>query len=100
MMFADEFLKHGTTKESLARLQPVFVENGTVTAGNTSGLNDAAAAVLLMSQEEAEKRGTKPMARIVAFGEAGVDPTIMGMGTSAAVEVVVGVTNLFNFQIF
>ncbi|XP_031628225.1 acetyl-CoA acetyltransferase, cytosolic-like isoform X2 [Contarinia nasturtii] len=84
----DEFPKHGTTIEALAKLKPCFDDNGSVTAGNVSGINDSAAAVLLMSQNEAQKRGVKPLARIVAFGQAGLDPLIMGMGTAYAVKVV------------
>lgn len=89
--FADEFPKHGTTAETLAKLRPCFDKNGSVTAGNASGLNDSAAAVLLMSQNEAQKRGATPLARIVAFGQAGVDPLTMGMGASSAVQVVVSI---------
>lgn len=75
----------------MSKLKPCFDKNGSVTPGNASGLNDSAAAVLLMSQEEVQKRGATPLARIVAFGQAGVDPTIMGIGASAAVQVVVGI---------
>lgn len=89
-MSLDEYPRHGTTVEILSKLKPCFDENGSVTAGNTSGLNDSAAAVLLMSQKEVLKRGITPLARIVAFGQAGVDPLIMGIGTAAAVEIVVG----------
>lgn len=85
----DEFPKHGTTPESLSKLKPCFDKNGSVTPGNASGLNDSSAAVLLMSQAAAQKSGATPLARIVAFGQGGVDPTIMGMGASAAVEAVV-----------
>ncbi|XP_031626527.1 acetyl-CoA acetyltransferase, cytosolic [Contarinia nasturtii] len=84
----DEFPKHGTTAETLAKLRPCFDKNGSVTAGNASGLNDSAAAVLLMSHAEAQKRGATPLARIVAFGQAGVDPNFMGMGASSAVQIV------------
>ncbi len=77
----DEHPKHGTTLEALAKLRPAFVkENGTVTAGNASGINDGAAAVVLMSAKEAEKRGIKPLARIVSWATAGVDPAVMGTG--------------------
>jgi len=76
----DEHPKHGTTPETLAKLRPAFDKEGTVTAGNASGINDGAAAVVLMSVEEAEKRGLKPLARIVSWNTAGVDPTIMGTG--------------------
>lgn len=87
--YLDEFPRNGTTIESLAGLKPCFDKNGSVTAGNASGLNDSAAAVLLMSQAEVQNRGATPLARIVAFGQAGVDPLIMGMGASAAVQAVV-----------
>jgi acetyl-CoA C-acetyltransferase len=77
----DEYPKHGTTAESLAKLRPAFLrENGTVTAGNASGINDGAAATVLMSAAEASKRGLTPLARIVSWATAGVDPAIMGSG--------------------
>lgn len=77
----DEYIKEGVTAESIAGLRPAFDrENGTVTAGNASGINDGAAAVVLMTAGEAEKRGIKPMARIVSWAHAGVDPAIMGTG--------------------
>jgi len=76
----DEFPRAGTTAESLAGLRPAFDKEGTVTAGNASGINDGAAAVLLMSAAEAAKRGLKPLARIKAWSHAGVDPSIMGVG--------------------
>jgi acetyl-CoA C-acetyltransferase len=77
----DEHPKHGTTLEALTKLRPAFVrENGTVTAGNASGINDGAAAVVLMSAKEAEKRGIQPLARIVSWATAGVDPAVMGTG--------------------
>jgi len=76
----DEHPKHGTTAEILAKLRPAFEKNGTVTAGNASGINDGAAAVVLMTAVEAEKRGLKPLARIVSWATAGVDPAIMGTG--------------------
>jgi acetyl-CoA C-acetyltransferase len=76
----DEYPKHGTTLESLAKLRPAFDKEGTVTAGNASGINDGAAAVVLMSAETAEKRGVAPLARIVSWATAGVDPAIMGTG--------------------
>ena len=77
----DEHPKHGTTAESLAGMRPAFVrEGGTVTAGNASGINDGAAVVVMMSAEEAERRGTKPLARIKSWATAGVDPAIMGSG--------------------
>ena len=80
----DEFIRPGTTEETLAKLRPAFKKDGTVTAGNASGLNDGAAAILMMSGEEAEKRGIKPMARVVAWATAGVDPALMGTGPIAA----------------
>lgn len=76
----DEFPRAGVTAESLGGLRPAFKKDGTVTAGNASGLNDGAAAVLLMSEEEANKRGLKPIARIASWATAGVDPAIMGTG--------------------
>ncbi|WP_374384588.1 acetyl-CoA C-acetyltransferase [Dongia sp.] len=77
----DEYPKHGTTAESLAKLRPAFLrENGTVTAGNASGINDGAAGTVLMSAAEAAKRGLKPLARIVSWATVGVDPAIMGSG--------------------
>nr|WP_315233756.1 beta-ketothiolase BktB [uncultured Albidiferax sp.] len=77
----DEHFRPGCTLADMAKLKPVFVkENGTVTAGNASGLNDAAAAVLLMEKSQADIRGLKPMARLVAYAHAGVDPQYMGIG--------------------
>jgi acetyl-CoA C-acetyltransferase len=77
----DEHPRAGTTVESLGKLRPAFVkENGTVTAGNASGINDGAAAVVLMTAEEAKRRGLTPLARIVSWATAGVDPAIMGSG--------------------
>ena len=76
----DEHPRHGTTAESLAKLRPAFVKDGTVTAGNASGINDGAAATVLMTADEAAKRGITPLARIVSWAQAGVDPAIMGSG--------------------
>ncbi len=76
----DEYIREGVTVEDLARLRPVFRKDGTVTAGNASGINDGAAAVLLMRASEAERRGVEPLARIVSWAHAGVDPAIMGTG--------------------
>jgi acetyl-CoA C-acetyltransferase len=76
----DEYPKHGTTIETLTKLRPAFSKDGTVTAGNASGINDGAAAVVLMSAEEAKKRGLKPLGKIVSWATAGVDPAIMGSG--------------------
>ena len=76
----DEHPKHGTSAETLAKLRPAFEKDGTVTAGNASGINDGAAAAVLMSAEEAERRGVTPMGRVVSWATAGVDPAIMGTG--------------------
>jgi acetyl-CoA C-acetyltransferase len=76
----DEHPKHGTTVETLSKLRPAFDRNGTVTAGNASGINDGAAAVVLMTAEAAERRGIKKLARIVSWATAGVDPAVMGVG--------------------
>lgn len=80
----DEHPKADTTVESLTKLRPAFDKEGTVTAGNASGINDGAAAVILMSAEEAKKRGLKPLARVVSFAQTGVDPSIMGTGPISA----------------
>ena len=77
---SDEHPRHGATFEALAGLRPAFVKDGSVTAGNASGINDGAAALVVMSEEEAEKRGVQPLARIVSFAQAGVDPALMGTG--------------------
>ena len=76
----DEYIRHGATMEAMQKLRPAFSKEGTVTAANASGLNDGAAATLLMTAEEAEKRGIEPLARIASYATAGVDPTIMGTG--------------------
>ena len=76
----DEYPKHGTTLETIAKLRPAFAKDGTVTAANASGINDGAAAVVLMKASEAAKRGKTPLARIVSWAHAGVDPAIMGTG--------------------
>lgn len=77
---SDEFVRHGVTAESLAGLKPAFSKEGSVTAVNASGLNDGAAAVLVMSAEKAKALGLTPLARIKAYANAGVDPKVMGMG--------------------
>ena len=77
---ADEYPKHGTTLDSIGKLRPAFDKEGTVTAGNASGINDGAGAVVLMKASEAAKRGKTPLARIVSWAQAGVDPKIMGTG--------------------
>jgi acetyl-CoA C-acetyltransferase len=77
---ADEYIRHGATLESVAKLRPAFDREGSVTAGNASGINDGAAAVVLMRAAEAAKRGIAPLARIVSWATAGVDPALMGTG--------------------
>ena len=76
----DEYIRHGATLDSVSGLKPAFSKEGTVTAANASGLNDGAAALVLMTAEEAKKRGLKPLARIASWAHAGVDPEIMGTG--------------------
>ncbi|GBU17492.1 Acetyl-CoA acetyltransferase [Methylobacterium jeotgali] len=76
----DEYIRDGATAEAMAKLKPAFSKDGTVTAGNASGLNDGAAAIVLMSASEAERRGIKPLAKIVSWATAGVDPKVMGTG--------------------
>ncbi|CAN5266706.1 acetyl-CoA C-acetyltransferase [soil metagenome] len=76
----DEYIRHGMTLDSVAKLKAVFQKDGTVTPANASGINDGAAAVILMSAKEAQKRGLEPLARIVSWANAGVDPAIMGTG--------------------
>jgi len=82
----DEFPRAGTTAEALAKLKPAFKADGRVTAGNSSGINDGAAAILLASGEAVEKYGLKPIAKLVSWGQGGVDPTIMGVGPVAATK--------------
>ena len=77
---ADEYIRHGATIESISGLRPAFDKEGTVTAGNASGINDGAAALLLMSAGEAQSRGAEPLARIASWAQAGVDPAVMGTG--------------------
>lgn len=77
---ADEYIRHGATLDAMAKLRPAFAKDGSVTAGNASGLNDGAAGVLLMSADEAERRGIEPLARIASYATAGLDPSIMGVG--------------------
>ncbi|MGF1502494.1 MAG: acetyl-CoA C-acetyltransferase [Paracoccaceae bacterium] len=76
----DEYIRHGATLEGMQKLRPAFDKEGSVTAGNASGINDGAAVALLMTAEEAERRGIEPLARIVSYATAGVDPSIMGTG--------------------
>ena len=82
----DEFPRFGTTMEKVAKLKPAFKKDGIVTAGNASGINDAGAAVVVMSREKAEELGIKPMCTIVSYASAGVDPSIMGVGPVPASE--------------
>src|SRR5207248_8030901 len=83
----DEHVRADASMEGMAKLRAAFIkENGTVTAGNASGINDAAAAVVLMEKSVAAKKGLKPMARFVAYGHAGIDPKIMGLGPVSAVK--------------
>lgn len=76
----DEYIRHGATMDAMQKLRPAFTKDGSVTAANASGLNDGAAGALLMSAEEAEKRGIEPLARIASYATAGLDPSIMGVG--------------------
>ncbi|MCY4300196.1 MAG: acetyl-CoA C-acetyltransferase [Aestuariivita sp.] len=80
VMDKDEYIRHGANIDSMQKLRPAFTKEGTVTAANASGINDGAAAVLLMTAENAEKRGIEPLARIVSYATAGLDPSIMGVG--------------------
>jgi len=84
---ADEYPRHGTTVETLGKLRPAFAKDGTVTAGNASGLNDGAAAVVLMSDAEAAKRGAKPLAVIRSWAQVGVEPALMGSGPIPATKL-------------
>ncbi|MFU0824867.1 acetyl-CoA C-acetyltransferase [Clostridium sp.] len=83
----DEYPKDGTTIEALQKLKPAFKQGGTVTAGNASGLNDGAAALVIMSADKAEELGVKPMARILSHGSKGVDPSVMGYGPVGATRI-------------
>lgn len=90
----DEFPRFGTTKESLSKLRPAFKKDGTVTAGNASGINDGAAALVIMSEEKAKELGVKPLAKIVSYGSSGVDPKIMGYGPFYATKKTLERANL------
>jgi len=90
----DEHVRADATIESLASMRPVFQKNGTVTAANASGLNDAAAALILMSGDEVKRRGLKPMARLVDYSHAGVDPKYMGIGPVPAIRSLMEKTGL------
>jgi acetyl-CoA C-acetyltransferase len=83
----DEHPREGTTMEGLAKLKTMFKENGTVTAGNASGVNDGAAAAILMSEEKAKELGIRPLARVITTVSAGVDPALMGLGPSIAIPL-------------
>ncbi|MTK11042.1 MAG: acetyl-CoA C-acetyltransferase [Clostridiaceae bacterium] len=83
----DEFPRFGTTVETLSKLKPAFKKDGTVTAGNASGINDGAAALVIMSAEKAAELGIKPMAKIVSYGSKGLDPKIMGYGPFHATKL-------------
>ncbi|KEI18159.1 acetyl-CoA C-acetyltransferase [Clostridium haemolyticum] len=82
----DEFPRFGTTAEGLAKLRPAFKKDGTVTAGNASGINDGAAALVVMSEDKAKELGIKPLAKILSYGSKGVDPSIMGYGPVGATK--------------
>ncbi|MGO5065154.1 acetyl-CoA C-acetyltransferase [Clostridium sporogenes] len=90
----DEFPRFGTTKESLSKLKAAFKKDGTVTAGNASGINDGAAALVIMSEEKAKELGIKPLAKIVSYGSSGVDPKIMGYGPFYATKKTLEKANL------
>src|SRR2546428_3060957 len=83
----DEYPRHGATLETIAKLRPAFAKDGTVTAGNASGINDGAAAVVLMKASLAQQLGLTPLARIKAYSSAGIDPSIMGMGPVPASQL-------------
>ena len=82
----DEYVKAGTTADKLGKLRPAFKKDGSVTAGNASGINDGAAAFVIMSKEKADELGLTPLATIAANGNAGVDPSVMGIGPVQAVK--------------
>ena len=86
----DEYIRHDSNIEGMARLRPAFSKDGTVTAGNASGINDGAAALIVMSATEASKRGLAPLARIAGFATAGVDPSVMGTGPIPSTRKVLG----------
>jgi acetyl-CoA C-acetyltransferase len=76
----DEYIRHGATMDAMQKLRPAFSKEGSVTAANASGLNDGAAAVMVMTEDEANRRGLTPLARIASYATAGLDPAIMGTG--------------------
>lgn len=94
MVDTDEFPKFGTTMETLAKLRPAFKKDGSVTAGNASGINDGAACLVVMSKEKADKLGLKPLCTIKAYASAGVDPKIMGIGPVPATKKALAKANL------
>ncbi|MGD0106138.1 MAG: acetyl-CoA C-acetyltransferase [Rhodopila sp.] len=86
----DEYIRHDSSAEGMAKLRPAFTKDGTVTAGNASGINDGAAALIMMTASEASKRGLTPLARIAGFATAGVDPAVMGTGPIPSTRKVLG----------
>jgi len=84
---ADAYPRHGATRDAMAKLKPAFEKDGTVTAGSASGINDGAAAVVLLTAKQAAKEGKKVLGRIVSWGQAGVDPKIMGTGPIPASRI-------------
>jgi acetyl-CoA C-acetyltransferase len=82
----DEYPRHGSTVEKMAKLKPAFKKDGTVTAGNASGINDGAAALIIMSKEKADELGLKYLCEVAAYGSAGVDPKVMGLGPVPATK--------------
>jgi len=90
----DEYVRPGTTAEKLAKLRPAFKKDGTVTAGNASGINDGAAAVVVMSAEKAAELGLKPLAKILSYGSRGLDPAIMGYGPVASTKAALDSANI------
>ena len=89
----DEFPRHGTTFEKINQLKPVFNKDGTVTAGNASGLNDGAAAVMIMTEKKAQELDLKPIVKIISSSTVGVDPAIMGIGPVPAVKKALKLAN-------
>ncbi|XP_073836264.1 acetyl-CoA acetyltransferase 2 [Musca autumnalis] len=89
----DEYIKCGSSIEGLQKLKPCFIKDGTVTPGNASGINDSAAAVLLMSEQEVKKRNAVPLAKIVAWAQTGIEPNVMGIGPVSAVNAVLAKAN-------
>ncbi|CAB1343227.1 unnamed protein product [Coregonus sp. 'balchen'] len=97
---ADEFPRHGSNMDAMSKLRPCFLKDGsgTVTPGNASGINDGAAATVLMSQSEAQNRGLKPMAKITSWAQAGLDPAIMGTGPIPAIRKALDQVDLFEIN--